>query len=195
MSIEELLEILLDDKPSTKLRERKAELFSLIPELRICDGFDQHSEWHQYDVLEHIFHVVDNVDPTIELRLAALFHDIAKPETCEIDSEGRGHFPNHGGKSAKVFSEFAMEHKLSKKQINIIYRLIKHHDDYLYDSKKRKRVKGAFSKDEIELVYEIQTADLRAQCEDCQYLLDDYKKGKEIILSMYEGSKGNEYHI
>ena len=125
MDVIELFEILLEKTPSTKLRERKEELFSLIPKLRRCDGFDQHSKWHQYDVLEHIFHVVDNVDQTIELRLAALFHDIAKPETFELDEKGRGHFPNHGENSAKIFSEFAVEHKLSKKQINIIYRLIK----------------------------------------------------------------------
>ena len=56
MTTEELFEILLEDKPSTILRERKEELFELIPELRECNEFDQHSKWHQYDVLEHIFH-------------------------------------------------------------------------------------------------------------------------------------------
>ena len=173
MTTIELFEILLEDKPSTTLREIKEELFDLIPELRVCDGFDQHSTWHPYDVLEHIFHVVDNVDPIIELRLAALFHDVAKPETFELDDQGRGHFPNHGEKSVKIFGRFALENKISKKQINIINRLIKHHDDYIYDSRKTGKLKCVFTKDEIELLYEIQTADLLAQSEEFHYLLED----------------------
>lgn len=195
MTVNELFEILLEDKPSDVLRERKEELFELIPELRVCDGFDQKSSWHQYDVLEHIFHVVDNVDPTIELRLAALFHDVAKPITCKVDEEGRGHFKGHGEKSARIFNKFASNYNLNKKKINIIYRLIKHHDDYLYDQEKRIRVKNTFNKNEIELLYEIQTADLLAQSKESHYLLEEYKIGKEKILSMYEGSKDNEHHI
>ena len=195
MTTIELFEILLEDKPSTTLRERKEELFDLIPELRVCDGFDQHSEWHPYDVLEHIFHVVDKVDPTIELRLAALFHDIAKPETFKLDEKGRGHFKDHAEKSVRIFNKFASKYNISKKQINIIARLIRYHDDYLYDSSKERKLKCVFAKEEIELLYDIQAADLLAQSEEFHYLLEDYKTGKERLLSMYGGDKDNEYHI
>jgi len=195
MNLKELFEILLEDKPSTKLRERKEELFDLIPELRSCDKFDQHSKWHPYDVLEHIFHVVDNVAPIIELRLAALFHDVAKPETFELDDKGRGHFQDHGEKSVRIFNRFANQNKISKKQINIIARLIRYHDDYLYDPRKADKLKCAFTKNEIELLYEIQKADLLAQSKEFHYLLEDYEKGKEKILSKYERGANNEYHI
>ena len=195
MTVEELFKILLEDKPSTILRARKEELFSLIPVLEECDGFDQHSEWHPYDVLEHIFHVVDNVDPTIELRLAALFHDVAKPETFELDKEGRGHFPKHGIKSAKKFNEFANKYNLDKTQIDIISRLIECHDDFLYDSEKTNKLIKIFTKDEIELLYEIQIADLQAQSEEYHYLLESYEIGKNKLLSNYERGANNEYHI
>lgn len=196
MDIKELFEILLDDKPSTKLRERKEELFDFIRELRKSDGFDQHNkEWHTYDVFEHILHVVDNVDPTIELRLAALFHDIAKRKTCEIDDKGIGHFPKHGEKSAIIFDEFAIEHNLSKKQISIIHRLIEYHDDYFYDSKKIDRLKKVFTKEEIELLYNLQKADLLAQNPKKHYMLESYEIGKNKLLSKYERSSENEYHI
>lgn len=195
MSINELFEILLENKPSTKLREKKEELFSLIPVLEDCDGFDQHSKWHQYDVLEHIFHVVDNVDPTIELRLAALFHDTAKPETCDLDKEGRGHFPKHGIKSVKNFNEFANKYNLDKTQIDIISRLIECHDDYLYDSEKTNKLIKTFTKDEIELLYNLQKADLLAQSEECRYLLESYEIGKNKLLSKYERSSNEKYHI
>lgn len=195
MSINELFEILLENKPSTKLREKKEELFSLIPVLEECDGFDQHSKWHQYDVLEHIFHVVDNVDPTIELRLAALFHDTAKPETFDLDKEGRGHFPKHGIKSVKKFNEFANKYNLDKTQIDIISRLIECHDDYLYDSEKTNKLIKTFTKDEIELLYNLQKADLLAQSEECRYLLESYEIGKNKLLSKYERSSNEKYHI
>lgn len=195
MSINELFEILLENKPSTKLREKKEELFSLIPVLEECDGFDQHSKWHQYDVLEHIFHVVDNVDPTIELRLAALFHDTAKPETFDLDKEGRGHFPKHGIKSVKKFNEFVSKYNLDKTQIDIISRLIECHDDYLYDSKKTNKLIKTFTKDEIELLYNLQKADLLAQSEECRYLLESYEIGKNKLLSKYERSSDEKYHI
>lgn len=195
MNLKELLEILLEDKPSTKLRERKEELFSLIPVLEKCDGFDQHSKWHPYDVLEHIFHVVDNVDPIIELRLAALFHDVAKPETFELDDKGRGHFQDHGEKSVRIFNRFANKNKISKKQINIIARLIRYHDDYLYDPRKTDKLKCVFDKDEIELLYEIQKADLLAQSEEYHYLLESYEIGKNKLLSKYERSSNEKYHI
>ena len=195
MSINELFEILLENKPSTKLREKKEELFSLIPVLEECDGFDQHSKWHQYDVLEHIFHVVDNVDPTIELRLAALFHDTAKPETFDLDKEGRGHFPKHGIKSVKKFNEFVSKYNLDKTQIDIISRLIECHDDYLYDSEKTNKLIKTFTKDEIELLYNLQKADLLAQSEECRYLLESYEIGKNKLLSKYERSSNEKYHI
>ena len=198
MNLKELLEILLEDKPSTKLRERKEELFDLIPELRKSNGFDQHSkEWHIYDVLEHIFHVVDNVDPTIELRLAALFHDIAKPKTCNIDELGRGHFESHPEESAKMFDDFANLHHLDKKLVNMVHRLIKYHDTYLYKLTKSEEniLISVFDKDEIELLYNLQKADLLAQNPLKHYLLESYEIGKNKLLSKYERSSNEKYHI
>ncbi len=111
MKIEELFNILTINKPSVLIKEKEDEVFDLIPELKPCKGFKQHSIWHQYDVYEHILHVVDNVDDCIELRLAALFHDLGKPETFELDNQGRGHFPGHCEVSQEIFIKFADKHK------------------------------------------------------------------------------------
>jgi poly(A) polymerase len=40
------------------------------------------------DVLHHTFAVVEGMPPTLEARLAALFHDIGKPATREFGPEG-----------------------------------------------------------------------------------------------------------
>ncbi len=43
---------------------------------------------HHKDVLKHTWAVVDKTSPKLVLRLAALFHDIGKPQTRAINDEG-----------------------------------------------------------------------------------------------------------
>ena len=88
MSLEELFDILLKENASDILRIKEEELFALIPELRTCKYFNQNSDWHIYDVFEHILHVIDNVPANLVMRLTALFHDIGKPNVYTEDENG-----------------------------------------------------------------------------------------------------------
>ena len=106
MTIEELYIILLRNNPSSILKSREKELFNLVPELEKCKAFEQNSDWHIYDVYEHILHVIDNVSPNLILRLAALFHDIGKPFSYIEDKSGVGHFYGHWEVSQRLFIEF-----------------------------------------------------------------------------------------
>ena len=74
MDVNKLYEILMDDKPSILIKENEDYFFSLIPELKVCKGFNQNNPWHIYDVYEHILHVVDETPKDLSLRLVALFH-------------------------------------------------------------------------------------------------------------------------
>ena len=67
----------------------------IIPQLHVMKGFDQHSRWHIYDVLEHTACVVENTPPKPLVRWAALFHDAGKPDTFFRDKNGIGHMPGH----------------------------------------------------------------------------------------------------
>lgn len=73
-----------------------------IPELAPLVGFDQHSPHHAHDLLKHTALVVEAVPPQLHLRLAALLHDVGKPDTFFLDSSGRGHFPGHAKRSAEI---------------------------------------------------------------------------------------------
>lgn len=83
------------------LMHETAALSAAIPELVSLAGFDQHSPYHAYDVLEHTARVCRAVEEFTgglalpELRWAALLHDIAKPATFSVDDSGRGHFFGH----------------------------------------------------------------------------------------------------
>jgi poly(A) polymerase len=58
--------------------------FPELPKLQLeQDPVHQHK-----DVLKHTWAVVDKTSPLLVLRLAALFHDIAKPNTRAISEEG-----------------------------------------------------------------------------------------------------------
>ncbi len=77
-------------------------LTHVIPELAPTVGFDQHSPHHAYDVFTHTAHVVEAAPADLTLRWAALLHDIGKVETFSMDENGRGHFYDHAGVSARM---------------------------------------------------------------------------------------------
>jgi poly(A) polymerase len=86
---DELSRLLLGDKPAKGLdlvvRTGLAEEFlPELPELQLeQDPIQRHK-----DVLHHTYAVVERCEPDLTLRLAALLHDIGKPRTREITSEG-----------------------------------------------------------------------------------------------------------
>jgi len=81
--------LMLTEQPSIGLdflvRTGLADQF--LPELPKLQ-LEQDPIHHHKDVLKHTWAVVDKTSPSLVLRLAALFHDIGKPATRAITSEG-----------------------------------------------------------------------------------------------------------
>ncbi|MDW5299521.1 MAG: HD domain-containing protein [Sedimentibacter sp.] len=105
-----LNDILLEEKPSNSIYEliESGEINNIIPELTKLKGFDQQTPYHDKDVLDHTMAVLDSIKPNLNLRMAALLHDISKPDCFTIDEKGRGHFYGHHIKSAEE-SEIILE--------------------------------------------------------------------------------------
>lgn len=98
-----LNDILLSNKPSIgiyKLIEIN-EINNIIPEILKLKDFNQQTPYHDKDVLEHTMAVLDEIKPKLNLRMAALLHDISKPDCFTVDEKGRGHFYGHHIKSAE----------------------------------------------------------------------------------------------
>jgi tRNA nucleotidyltransferase (CCA-adding enzyme) len=51
----------------------------ILPELALQFNYNQNSQYHNLTLFEHTVNVVDDVEPDISLRWAALLHDVAKP--------------------------------------------------------------------------------------------------------------------
>lgn len=102
-----LNKILLSEKPSEGIYKliETGEINEIIPELLVLKGFDQKTPYHDKDVLEHTMAVLDAVKPTLVLRMAALLHDISKPECFTVDKNGIGHFYGHHIKSSEKSEE------------------------------------------------------------------------------------------
>lgn len=179
-----LIEILMKDKPSYFIKKNESIIFEMIPELELCKGFNQNSVWHDYDVYEHILHVVDGVPNDIILRLASLFHDLGKPATYTEDENGVGHFYGHWEVSKDIFDKFASKYTLDEKIKISVSNLILYHDLNMgkIDGDKLNELINIFGKDGVKRLFMLKRSDLLAQNRQFHYLLDDYEKQEKRIL-------------
>lgn len=125
----EFNKIIMGENPKyhlTNLSEHEI-LHQIISSLECCYNFDQKNKHHNKDVFEHILDVVNNVEKDLELRLAALFHDIGKPQVFTIDTNGEGHFYEHAKVSAKMAQEIMEELRYPKKTIENVRELVYWH--------------------------------------------------------------------
>ena len=160
----ELLKILSYKEASRYIDEYRELFFIIIPRLKETYNFDQHNKYHIYDVFHHTLKVIDGVSNNKYLKLAALFHDIGKPEKFFTDEEGVGHFYGHWETSAKIFKQYCKEYKVDKKTKDIVTSLIINHDRQL-PSKRSSMIKflQEFNPEYLNLLFELKKADILAQ--------------------------------
>ena len=66
----------------------------ILPELSDCAGVPAY-DGSPDDVLEHSIKACENIEARLDLRLAALLHDIGKPVPMSQDGTGRIRYFNH----------------------------------------------------------------------------------------------------
>ena len=108
----------------------------VIPEIAECRGFDQKSNFHDRDVLEHTLDVLSEIPceegkgRDAELSMAALFHDLGKPACFKLGENGEGHMKGHPLVSAVIAERVLNELKYPKQFIADVCQLVKLHDTY-----------------------------------------------------------------
>ena len=186
---EELFKILLSEKPSYGIRLMKdlGILKIIIPELVDSVGFNQYNPHHDKNVFEHILCVVNNTPPILEVRLAALFHDIGKPHTLTIDEKGVGHFYGHDKLGAEIAEKILKRLKCSNELINSVTILIREHMTHhnKYKDKGLKRLINRVGKERIFNLIELQKSDRICSSKDVNidFLFQREKEIKRILES------------
>lgn len=132
----ELNQILVGNGIDKILIEYKVIFASVIKELGPTIGFKQRNPYHKNDIYTHLANTCANIEPNYILRLAAILHDIAKPECFSIDDAGVGHFYKHEVASAKSSVEILKRLKYSNEEIKKIELLILYHDCNIGANKK-----------------------------------------------------------
>lgn len=135
---DELTKIILSPKPVEGIRmlQDRGLLLHILPELSKTWGLDQKSKYHSLNLTEHIFKVLEGVmvnkfsDPRpheLELRLAALLHDIGKGQ-CKIEnSDGTCSYYQHEKVSSTIATDMLKVLKYSNDTIDLVSKLILNH--------------------------------------------------------------------
>jgi tRNA nucleotidyltransferase (CCA-adding enzyme) len=121
---DELIKLLGAARPSIGFEVmREGEILRyLLPELAEGIGIEQ-NEYHRYDVYEHTLKTLDAAPPDdLVVRLAALFHDVAKPRTKDGP-----HFYRHESVGASIARDVLARLRFSNEIVDRVGRLVQNH--------------------------------------------------------------------
>ncbi|HBV87899.1 MAG TPA: polynucleotide adenylyltransferase [Desulfosporosinus sp.] len=126
---DELVKTLLSDRASEgiNLFSKSGLMQYILPELQLCIGFEQRNYHHHKDVFEHILNVIDATPSSLNVKLAALLHDVAKPKTFSISEDGVGHFYQHHVVGAEMTEEILKRFKFDNNTIENVRILVREH--------------------------------------------------------------------
>jgi poly(A) polymerase len=98
--------VVMSEDPERGLDEllEAGALSALFPEVHAMVGFGD-GEWRHKDVWKHTKQVVRQSVPRLEVRWAALFHDIGKVKTRSISPDGKVHFLGHAEVGTRMFEK------------------------------------------------------------------------------------------
>jgi poly(A) polymerase len=129
---DEFNKILLSPKPSKGLGllDSCNLMVQFLPEFVQAKGIEQKQEYHHKDVFYHTLQVIDQISKQTEnlnLKLAALFHDIAKPKTKRFSEETGWTFHGHEVVGEKMTDAILKRMKYSNEIINYVKKIVRLH--------------------------------------------------------------------
>ncbi len=161
---DELSKLLVTPRSEFYLKKYFDIFIEIIPELTLLENYNQNDPHHIYDALTHTFASMKAIEPKLELRLAMLFHDIAKPFTFSKDENGVAHYKNHAQKGAEIAREILNRLKFNKKIIQKVTKLIEYHDYNIPENEVLVRqFLSKFGKEDLEDLYKVKKANYYAK--------------------------------
>ena len=102
-----IIELLSADNVSSAIRKNTDALLSVIPELKNTVGFEHCHPHHHLNVWEHTLLALSLSENQLEIRIALLLHDVAKPLCYQQDGTVR-HYRGHA-ESSSVIAKTVLE--------------------------------------------------------------------------------------
>ena len=165
---DELNKILTSKRPSAgfQLMRDSGLLQVILPEL--CAGVEVEQRGdHRFDVFEHSILTCDAAPrDNLTVRLAALFHDIAKPATLSVDGDGNRTFYGHDHESAGQAELLLRRLRYPNAVIGQVTHLIRHHMfHYTHDWSDAavRRFLSRVGQEDVENLFALRRADSFAQ--------------------------------
>ena len=129
---EEIIKSLKTEKPSIAFYHFKETglLKYIFPELDVMSGVEVINGMSHKDVFIHTLQVVDNaakLSPKMEIRFAALVHDIAKPPTKKFDAKKGWSYHGHEELGRRMLKTVASRMKISNQLKDYLMNLTKLH--------------------------------------------------------------------
>ena len=156
----------------------------IMPEFDECMETEQRNPHHRYSVGEHILKSMQEIRPEKTLRLAMLFHDMGKPKTLTVSSEGVYHFHGHQEVSGEIARGILRRLKFDNYTIQTVTRLVRYHDcDILPGQKYVRRAVRKAGEDIFPLLIEVKYADMKAQSD---YMREEKEERLKLVQAAYE---------
>jgi poly(A) polymerase len=111
-----------------------------LPELRATIGCEQPPEWHpEGDVFTHTMIMLGLLEPgaALDLCLAVLLHDIAKPPCRSIDPDGRIRFNGHDALGAEMAESILRRLRYPNQLIENVTAMVGRHMQFMNVQKMR----------------------------------------------------------
>lgn len=156
----------------------------ILPEFDYMMETAQENPHHKYSVGEHTLKAIENIRADKVLRLAMLFHDIAKPIMKTMDANGVAHFKMHDSKGAEMTKQILRRLKFDNDTMNKVARLVQYHDYRMpAEPKNVRRAMNKIGEDLFPYYLEVRKADTLAQSE---YLQEEKLQNIRDVRACYE---------
>lgn len=156
---------------------RKNESYRNV--MRRCLETEQNNPHHIYSVGVHIYAVVGHLPANMKtdeiLVIAAMLHDIGKPDVKETKADGSDKFVGHAKKSAEIAAQILDETSIGEEKKREILWLVSHHE--IGDPVKAKTMKKwlkEVTKETVVRLFVLRIADIEGQ--------SLYKKDEKLAI-------------
>ena len=154
----------------------------LVPEFNLARGMEQRPDHHRYDVLEHSFRACAAAPATEKLRLAALLHDVGKPD-CKRETGVQYAHDKYGERiSKRVLSDL----RFPSKTITEVSALVEGHMYDIQHMAKQDTLRVKFASWGRERTMEqilLREADIRGCGYDVDYVASDWRALYNAMLT------------